>query len=299
MNLSMSVLSDVANCSDVSDVEYCAVAWEKIAEPQPDDYDTTTCLAWGLKKSKRTSDMLRYGACLGGRLDLVDCKYPGSRRAPSDHPNFNIAWEALQLWPAAERQFFAFTDSVEATLSQVEVGGYVGTRCGSGDDLFTFSSTVDTPLGFAEAMVHELAHRKLRAIGVTFEDCGMFFNVTRDMLYYSPIRYDAMRPLGAVLHAQYSYTYIMELMCRVALGSPSRELVDAAVRSRVATILPKLAFGASVLQEVDEVNSDGGSFMSGYWQWWARLRACAERLLTECKVAVEAFRHPLIDKKRQ
>ena len=63
--------------------------------------------------------------------------------------------------------------------------------------------------GFAEALVHELGRtHKPRALGVGVETAERLVTNPSGQLHPSPIRYDCLRPMTAVVHAQDSYTYI-------------------------------------------------------------------------------------------
>src|SRR5262249_33658645 len=126
----------------------------------------------------------------------------------------------------------------------------IGSICGPGSRGFgSIAVTVDHHVGFAEGIVHETAHHKLRALGVEVERASRLIRNPADATYPSRIRYDCLRPMSAVLHAQYSYPYILQLdLCILrAHECPSRD--RRIVTDSLAIILPKLEFGFGVLKE--------------------------------------------------
>lgn len=86
-------------------------------------------------------------------------------------------------------------------------------------------SSLDDPLGGAEGLLHEYGHLDLKRRGIFYEHWhkGTLLNGP-DERYVSPVRKDMLRPMGAVLHAQYSYLYVTEFDVRAwELGIMDRE----------------------------------------------------------------------------
>src|SRR5262249_37849471 len=61
----------------------------------------------------------------------------------------------------------------------------------------TLWSTVDCPFGLAQSIVHEMAHQKLRALGLPVEGSGVLVATPPSQLYPSPIL-ARDRPMSAV-----------------------------------------------------------------------------------------------------
>lgn len=80
-------------------------------------------------------------------------------------------------------------------------------------------SSIDDPFGGAEGLLHEYGHLDLKRRGVFYEHWLKVLANDPGELYVSPIRKDKKRPMGAVLHAQYSYLFVTEFERRgLALG---------------------------------------------------------------------------------
>ncbi|MFX6277450.1 HEXXH motif-containing putative peptide modification protein, partial [Acinetobacter baumannii] len=65
--------------------------------------------------------------------------------------------------------------------------------------------TIDNVAGCAQALVHEMAHHKLRARGISIETAQRLIANPPSQRCASPIRKDRARPMTAVFHAQYSF----------------------------------------------------------------------------------------------
>ena len=73
------------------------------------------------------------------------------------------------------------------------------------------SSTYYNPIGAGDGIIHEVWHQRMHALGINFEThAGLFFTNRGDELYDSPIRKDKLRPMPAVIQAQYSYIGVTE-----------------------------------------------------------------------------------------
>jgi HEXXH motif-containing protein len=128
----------------------------------------------------------------------------------------------------------------------VPQGGH-GCCCGNyHDDFGWIYVTADDPWGFAEGIVHEMAHWKLRALGVQFEDwTDLLLKHQPTELYASPVRKDKPRPMGAVLHAQYSYVHVAEMVRRMYEAAPYPTPADA---SWLAIQLARIKEGQGTLR---------------------------------------------------
>ena len=143
---------------------------------------------------------------------------------PLDHPNVAQGAALLRLWPEVLAQFVSLTDTVSLFLdAQTMDDCVVGSICGQGAEGFgSIAATVNHHAGFAEALVHEMAHHKLRALGIQFDGADRLILNSPEQLFPSPIRYDCLRPMTAVVHAQYSYTYIIQLDLKILQAREDR-----------------------------------------------------------------------------
>jgi HEXXH motif-containing protein len=80
---------------------------------------------------------------------------------------------------------------------------------------FTIYVTHFDGFGTAESMLHEMAHIKLRCLGVQVENCSRLIVNHPSELYASPLR-SFKRPMTAVVHAFYSWLHLTELDVRLA-----------------------------------------------------------------------------------
>src|SRR5205807_5202222 len=88
----------------------------------------------------------------------------------------------------------------------------------------------------AEAFVRELAHQKLRALGVSQESAWRLVTNGPAELFPTPLSTCVARPMTSVLHALYSLLYVVELDLRliaVEADSPVREHLLRLLRRNV------------------------------------------------------------------
>jgi hypothetical protein len=275
------------------------IAWERMAEPQDDQYDTEVTLALALSDGYRRRELRLGPPLLDGAIALVpdpDLLFaPDCKPADPGHPNVERAEGLLRRWPAVFAQCRKLRDTIvlfhhrSFTTDQV-----VGSVCGPGSRGFgSIAATVNHHVGLAEAIVHEMGHHKLRALGVDFERAGRLVRNPRGLTYPSPIRYDCLRPMTAVLHAQYSYTYIIQLDLKILQAREDRDRDAQIVSGSVAVILPKLEFGLEILKKHLESDPAGDAFVAGLYSWTDRLLAEGEDWLQEYGVSRQAFVHPI------
>jgi hypothetical protein len=138
-----------------------------------------------------------------------------------------------------------------------------------------------------------MAHHKLRALGVDLESAERIIKNPHSQQFKSPIRYDRLRPMPAVLHAQYSFTYVAALDVAIirAGQDPARDRVIAELA--LAKIIPKLHFGLAVIKEHAVVDSAGADFLRGFFSWSDRIFEDASNILDQFQIAAEPFVHPL------
>lgn len=73
----------------------------------------------------------------------------------------------------------------------------------------TIMVTIHSAAGCAEGIVHELGHYKLHAVGINLEEWPLeIIGNDYEEVYESPVRFDKLRPMAAVIHAQFSYVYV-------------------------------------------------------------------------------------------
>ncbi|MDA7980488.1 MAG: HEXXH motif-containing putative peptide modification protein [Pirellulales bacterium] len=277
------------------------IEWARIAEPQEDGYDSRVALALAQDGGLCPTDIGGVEPTFAdGNIALTQDPilngFEGCRPAALEHPNVATAEQLLRIWSVGFEQCKMLLHSIG--LSESDALGQdqvVGSICGPGSYGFgSIAVTVNHHMGLAEGIVHEMAHHKLQAIGVGFESASRLVANPTSAQFPSPIRYDCLRPMTAVLHAQYSYTYIANLDLAVVEHDTSSETrKHAVVEHSLAVIIPKLAFGLTVLKDEWIRDADGEEFARGLFDWCERVVGDGERILSETCVQPVAFQHPL------
>lgn len=276
-----------------------SVNWSRVAEPQADGYDTGIVLGFaelaGFRRRPPSNEPTMLDGAVALRQDPALLGYDGCQYAASDHPNIATADRLLRLWPAVYRQCGELLDSI-CIYDYPRMGGdmIIGSVCGSGSSGFgSIVVTVNHHMGLAEGIVHEMAHHKLRALGVDMESATMLITNDPSEVYPSPIRYDCLRPMTAVLHAQYSYLHILQLDLMV-LEHDSHPLRAAAIREQsLAVIAPKLEFGLQTIQQAVQTDAYGDDFIQGMVCWCECVIECAYADLKSNDVMPHPFLHPV------
>lgn len=265
------------------------IDWRRVAEPQVDGYDIGVMrqhLNAGLY-GKKFAKPLPDGATLiwnDGRARFIRmtdyaAPSPDLQEMPWNDPLVKEGLAQLEHWPAV---LPLVKDGMIAlcplTVGRVQLGH--GCTCGNyGDDWGWIYVTADNAWGLAEGLVHEMGHWKLRAFGVWFEDWTDLLLLNKPTeLYVSPVRKDIERPMGAVLHAQYSYVHVAEMCNRMlkATAAPRGDDIDwtALQIRRITEGLGTLRTHARGTPEV------GAPFLTGLDDWTARVIAEGTQIVT-------------------
>ena len=127
-------------------------------------------------------------------------------------------------------------------------------------------ATIYCPFGLAEAIVHELAHQKLRALGVSFEYATTIVGNDPSKLYSSPIVKERLRPMTAVLHAEYSYVHVTSLDIHILTAEKDtcrREVLRGVLKKNQARIQD----GYETIQKHFHPGAHGREFMAAFSHW--------------------------------
>lgn len=264
-----------------------AIDWSRLAEPQADHYDTevilrlvSTTVTADRPQPYRRTPVGEFPSLFDGQVAIrpvyrslpefesLSAEYID---APLDHPNLRVAAELVRRWPLAfaqcQRLLEAIHPALDARIPFESREIYRGSSCHSYESLFgTLWATAFCPIGLAEAIVHELAHQKLRALGVSFESATAIVGNHPSRLYTSPVVKDRERPMTAVLHAQYSYVHV------VALDLHLLEVeTDPARREALASVLERnlsrIEEGRDTIRRYFEFGGHGREFMEGFSRW--------------------------------
>jgi HEXXH motif-containing protein len=249
------------------------VDWHRMAEPQADGYDTVMTLALALQRLGYERPAPEPPAILGGRVRVRSLPATVHRPEPLvevgvDHPGVARAEDwLLRAWPEAAAQFVALVDTVTLlTDPRFEHAGARGSSSGGVRFGWVFGTVFD-PVGAVEAWLHEMAHAKLAALGVEIEQAHALLLNGPDELYVSPVRRDRLRPMSAVLHATYSWTYLTAFDLRVAA-------LDAALaRPYLEANVPRLERGLAEIRAHARTDAEGRAFLDGFGDWCKRVIA--------------------------
>ncbi len=276
------------------------INWERIAEPQDDQYDTQITLEYAHRAGYTRRDVGDCPIFFDGQVAIrpdttivfaLDC-------IPADpsHPNVSKGSDLLRHWSTVYVQFQQLVDSVSLFFyTPHSVDLVVGSICGPGGAGFgTIAATVNHHVGFAEALVHEMAHHKLQALGVQFESAERLITNPAEQKFPSPIRYDCLRPMTAVLHAQYSYTYVSALDIHIINAGTDAERDRQIAAGSLAWNLPKLEFGLDAIGKYVTVDGAGADFMKGFYVWSERILKDGYSILERFQIPPQPFEHPLV-----
>jgi HEXXH motif-containing protein len=265
------------------------VNWARASVPQDDGYDTEVVLAHARREQGwRRPEAIEAPSFCDGRVGLRlwsfgEVPNPSLTPGPVEHPNLVTAEDHVRtLWPAAYEQFTRIVSDVyPMTLHPVPGNGGASVGSCSGQTshrAFSMYVTYFDPFGTAESMVHEMAHIKLRCLGIQVESRSRFILNSPAERFVSPLR-SYTRPMTALLHAFYSWLHLTELGLRLMPRDP--------VRAR-ARLDRNCRWIEQMLQEIRthvRLDEAGAAFVLPLYAW-------AEQLLARGRAAHPAERCP-------
>jgi len=260
-----------------------SASWRRLAAPQADLYDVEVVL---------TAAAMRASAPVPSRSAAspiaIELIYPDSELravagddfvdAEPSHPSIAEATDLLAAWPAGrehvERLIRRLHPAVDVRRPRVLPATTIVSASHSSERRFgTLWAAVNSPVGLAQSIVHELAHHKLRALGLSAGDARAIVANDPGDLFPSPL-VAWPRPMSAVVHAHYALLHVLAL--DVALFASADVARDALARS-AATHAAKLDQSARVIRRHAIVDAVGVSFMEGMWEWMESVLSQAVR----------------------
>jgi HEXXH motif-containing protein len=268
-----------------STIQPDTIDWSRMAVPQDDGYDSEVTLmlaeagtAGRPPYRRRPAD----GAALlfDGIVSVREAPPNGLMNerivpAPVDHPNLTAAAGNLARWPAACAQFKRLTDTIYPYTDPAESGHAAAWTLGSSshsyeEEFGAVHVTVDCPLGLAQALIHEMAHHKLRALGVSVESAGRLIANHPDQRFASPVRKDKLRPMTAVFHAQYSFIHMTALDLHMLAAEPD-EGNQRRIMMLLARNVPRMEAGFTEIDRSIETDDAGRRFVQAFMDWSRRV----------------------------
>jgi HEXXH motif-containing protein len=259
-----------------------SVDWSRMAAPQKDGYDTDMTLRLAEHSGTPARPLPYRRRPVDGAATICDGTV-AVRQAPErglmtdkivpakpDHPNLAIGAALLARWPEAYAQFgrlvdtvYPYTDPEQARQGEWALGS---SSHSYEEDFGSVHATVDNALGFAQALIHEMAHQKLRALGVSIETAERLIANDPAQQFESPIRKDRTRPMTAVFHAQYSFIHVTALdlhMLAAAEGERERQ----SVLMLLARNVPRMQSGYEEVARHIETDAAGRLFLDAFMAW--------------------------------
>ena len=260
------------------------IDWSRMAAPQADGYDTETVL----RLATTSPSLLRPepyrrrpvdGAptIFGGRVAVRNrpsggLPPPKYVPAPPDHPHLAMAAELVGAWPEVAAQFPALVDTIQPWTDSSQTPEYWLSVPGSSShseepEFGIVMATVDSPIALAQAMVHEMAHHKLRALGVSLLNASRLITNDPNELFVSPIITARRRPMTAVFHAQYSFIHVTALDVAIY----DHPAVDDEQRRHAVYLLarnvPRMEAGDREIADHIRTDADGALFVAAFRTW--------------------------------
>jgi HEXXH motif-containing protein len=258
------------------------VDWSRMAEPQADGYDTDLALQLATSAGSRLRPLPYRRRPVDGCVTICDGAVAvrvaperglgGEHMVPAkpDHPNLAAAASFLARWPDAYVQFARLIDTIYpySDIRQARMGAQAfGSSSHSYEhDFGSIIVTIDDPIGSAQGMIHEMAHQKLRALGVSFESADRLITNPETERFISPIRKDRTRPMTAVFHAQYSFIHVTALDLCMLAGAHD-EMERTRILMFLARNVPRMQAGQEEIISNIKTDDAGSQFLSGFLRW--------------------------------
>ncbi len=250
--------------------------WSRLAEPQPDGCDTAKILQLTRGRGYVRPPVNGERTCFDGRVpirDLVGAFTEDQRRvlkpAPHDHPNIEKACALIRLWPAAFAQCQGLLESLSPFLDtrKTSTASSLSDQFGSFGQI---AATVNDSTTLALAIVREMAHLKLHALGVRSSPAERILLNPLAETYLLDPRTGARHPMHRLVHTQYAATYVCALSIQILNGLAGPHPRAVAARA-LASHLPKLEFRAGLIRDHARLDRAGEGFFEGYFSWLDRL----------------------------
>lgn len=259
--------------------------WQRIAFPQKDLYDSRAIREIGLKHIREyacENEQLLF-TCFEDKIKVAHihphCLYTDMENFHPGQDVFLKAEQYLRLWPEVYGQVPYFVNYINPIQSDFFAAEPLGSSSGcSSDEFGVIYLTANHPFPLAEAIVHEMAHLKLIALGVDYEKATALITNDPGQLYYSPVRQTG-RPMTAVFHAQYSFMHILNLDVLMLEASKTDPLYMQYI-SLAGDTLSKMQEGHLMIQQNIQADKDGIAFINSFMIWSEAVMEKASGIIT-------------------
>jgi len=269
--------------------------WSRLAQPQADGYDTEYIAALAADTTSPLRPTSWRRRPVEGAPSLFDGRVavrnresgglPTPRYAPAspEDPELAAGERLVRLWPEAAAQFAALVDTVQPwtdTSIPASARAFPGSSSHSEEAEFgIIMLTCDNGFGVAQAMVHEMAHHKLRALGVSLMSAERIVANDPAELYTSPIIVGRKRPMTAVLHAQYSFMHVTALDLEVYRHSDPGSTTRRDSVYLLARNVPRMEAGHEEIGRHLRTDAAGAAFCGAFRAWSADVLAAGRDVL--------------------
>ncbi len=269
-----------------------SLIWNRLAQPQADLYDSETVLmlvaaTTTLERPTRFVRTTPFGRLSIGPVFSGEELPPGQGESHIDadpgHPCIEEAIHLLRRWPAGAAQARHLLERLHPALdldhASILPPFRIHSSSHSVEDRFgAIWATVNSAPGLAQSIVHELAHQKLCAFGVSFERADAVIANDPSERYPSPL-VAWPRPITSVLHAHYALLHISALDCALLAKERVQYMRKALARSASRHLL-LLSRSAVVLRKHTIADAVGVPFLQSMWEWMDRVRQEAGHYVT-------------------
>jgi hypothetical protein len=196
-----------------------SLPWQKAAEPQPDHSDLdiiwyTANQLYNYQKPTMRSEVALF-ECVAVNFDcgfeknFTQEDYTSNELSHKLETTLNLTPYAASISKFLD-VYYPYLRNDNPAYDFENFGYLLGCSCGPKsfpkDGVIAVCSTYPNPVSAGDGLVHEVWHQRLHALGIDFETHSrLLFSNADDELYESPIRKDKLRPMPAVIQAQYSY----------------------------------------------------------------------------------------------
>lgn len=270
------------------------IDWSRMAKPQNDGYDTKIILEFIQQKIKKNEALSSFESkkkpivtSFNGTVGIDYVKGHPSNRfidAPLHHENIDKAVNYVCLWEPVFIQFQKIIHTIHPWIDTFVESDSLGSCSHSKDNLLgVIYATVNNPHGLAQAFVHEMAHNKLRSLGIMLESADKLIMNASDELFDSPIRKDCKRPMTAVFHAQYSFMHVTALDI-ININKSDGEEDKLKWLCLLQNNIPRMEEGDIEIKKHLKTDEDGADFFKGFFDW-------SEEVLTEGNLLLKKYEY--------
>lgn len=254
------------------------IDWKRMASPQQDGYDSRMILYMAANTSPCKGNEVagEYGLCFGGKVKVTYfCNKvmapPRYTDAPLDHPNLAQAQSLLKCWPEMYSQLEMLLKLIhpfwDTTITEDFKDIFIGSSSYSASLPFGhICATVDNAVGLAQALVHETAHHKLRAMGILEKEAERLLVNPAGEGYYSPMDKKKRCSMTVLFHDFYTFAHLVAFNLNLLKHDEDGERRDLILQV-LAKNLTRVEFGYRQVLDNIKTDREGEEFCRSVLEW--------------------------------